>query len=232
MADLHRVRWAHLSSQLLAVLGVVAVMSAGGEALTAWGIPSKQYAIEFNAHLADLEVGRAVSPVEKKGFLAKHAPHQLELESAFLRLVALVAFMLIVPVGVGAYTHAAYSRDAADRESAAAAQGLKTLAWVEGALAAVSLLGVLIALILGGARRSPAEAQVEAMRLLDSPSADQLKESFVAVRDSGRAVRTGVTIAFSVVGVAFLMGICLYLAGAKLIAGDRRNLERPAADDA
>ncbi len=231
MPDLNRVRWAHLSSQLLAVLGVVAVMSAGGESLTAWGIPSRQYAIEFNAHLADLEMGRAISAAEKRAFLEKHAPHQFELESAFLRLSALVAFMLIVPVGVGAFTHAAYSRSAAERGNPAAAQGLKTLAWVEGALAAVSLLGVLIALILGSARRSPAEARVEAVRLLDAPHADQLKESFVAVRDSNRAVRTGVTIAFSVVGVTFLMGICFYLGGAKLISDDRRDVQPPATRD-
>jgi hypothetical protein len=227
MGEWSRLRWAHLSSQVLAVAGVAIVLSASGDTLSEWGISSKRYGSEFHAHLADLELGRTGGPEalrEKVEFLKRHAPRQLDLDGKLRRLGILVAVMLILPVGMGAYAHRACARVADAGEAPVEAESLRVLARVEAALAAIAVAVVLVGIVGGGMGSADAAKQVGWIPGSDDSKVEGLtQEAYLAVRGSHRSTRTGVTIAFAAVGMTFLLGVYLYAAGARLILKSHRS---------
>jgi hypothetical protein len=222
MADVNRVRTLHLSSQILAMVGILLVLSIGYDQLVSWGIPSERYASQFNAHRADLERGRVKTMEDLKTrveFLSRNVPHQLEVEATFLRLVLLIALILVLPVGVGAYLHRVYAQAADQAEHPISAEGLRLISRVETAVVVIVGLGVVAALVGGGSRSFDAADKTESVvRWVADPGdrdlallADLTREAYKTARDSRKALRIWTTVALSLVTFAFVLGVVLYI---------------------
>lgn len=213
-----RIRRLHLSTQVLAIVGIVVLCSAGRRELSAIGMPAEEYTVEFNGRLADLQREGMVSgagPYVR--FLRENVPGRLELGRTFIRLLLLLGVVIILPVGVGAWIHGRLSR----RRPGPCEEGFAMLArvgWVLGVLAAA---GTASSAAYAHARLDAAGGELAGLgeRLAraagEEAEAAVLIEAYKTVRSSARALRVCAAVTLTILAMTLVLGVALSVMGVR-----------------
>lgn len=220
MSDLIRVRWLHLSTQILAVAGIVALFTVGGEEIASLGMPAKEYRVEFSGRLSDMERGKAGSKAEVREsirFLVENVPQRIRLQRTFLRMLAVLGLIIILPVGVGAWIHGRLAR-----RLDAGGEAFRTLAAAGWVLGIISALGVASSVAYASVRLDRASEKVAELKgVPDGQDEASAVEAFRAVRNAGRRVRGCIAVALTVVGMTFLLGVAFSFLGIRRLLTSR-----------